>query len=217
MNKFPVILIALIVMVLMALPSRALSPTRVGEKNFERGWRHLMLSNRDKAVEEFVVGADAFAEALAEEPRSRYTNFPSNLTKAGMTMYFAGRFEESIDAMGEAFAGNRPPWEAPMFMALSYGRLGDEEKTMEWLKKYQGLEYGQRLFSTAVQEQMDNLMRHKATIDAVAEALDAAMIRQFLYNKQTMGQAYAYGNDSCGGSFWWRYAMKPCKRSLRID
>lgn len=214
MKKLSIVLLTLIAVAFWALPSQALSPVRIGEKNFERGWLRLSLGNREKAVEYFSVGAQAFAEALDEKPRRRQTSFPSNLIKAGMTFYFAERFEEVVPVMVQADSGYGLPWEVPMFSALASARRGSKADTISWLDAYFGLSAGQRLFSKAAREQRELLVQDKTSVGEAAKVLDAAMIRQFWYNTGTQRQVTARGQDTCGGSFWWRHAFKPCRRSV---
>lgn len=209
MKKTLTIALILVVTVLLAAPSHALSPTRVGNKNFERGWSMLIHGDRDGANEQFVTGAKAFAEALGEDPRSSYTDFTSNLTKAGMTFYYAGRYQEAVEVMGEVYGKDNRVWEAPIYAALAYAAMGDRENTLEWLKKYRESLATQYIISNAVVEQ-EKALADGVDIAAVAKELDDAVVQQFWSN--TGQKQSAMGNEKCGSSFWWRYAFKPCAK-----
>jgi tetratricopeptide (TPR) repeat protein len=215
MKKFPILILAFITVALLALPSLALSPNRIGESNFERGWRRLMHDNREEAVEAFAVGAQAYSEALAEQPRARYTNFLSNLAKAGMSFYYAGRFEEAADVLAEVYEPNSKLWESAIYSAMSYAYLGDKAKTIEWLERFHAMYSDAQILSNVAHRQLVGLVSGDVSTDAAADALDKAVFRQSRYNVSNMGQAQAFGSDSCSGAYWWRYAYRPCKNNLR--
>ena len=150
MKRVPLIMVALIAVLLFALPSGAVSPNRVGEKNFERAWQYLTRYNREVAAQHFTKSANAFAEALAQETPSRKSRFNSNLTNVGMSFYFVGRYDESIAIMSEVYEKNDDIWESSLFSALAHASKGNKEMTVKWLERYLEVLPGQRLLSTTV-------------------------------------------------------------------
>lgn len=217
MTKFPVLIIALIAIVVMALPSQALSPVRLGEKNFERGWLRLVDNSRDAANDHFSTGADAFAEALAQDPRSRSTNFDSNLTKAGMSFYYAGRYDESIKAMAEVYNEKTTLWESAIYPATAYAFLGDKTKTLEWLKVFHNMYSGQHDIANTAVRVIKDLEKGNMDVRQAAATLDKALTMQFIRNVGLKGQNHVFGNEKCSGSYWWRFNRKPCKRKRLMD
>ncbi|QGY38774.1 hypothetical protein GM415_01015 [Pseudodesulfovibrio cashew] len=217
MNKIVLLLVALIATVVLSLSALAVSPVRSGEKNFERAWKSLMTRNADKAAQYFGTAADAFAEALAGDPPSRTTRFPSNLTKAGMSLYYAGRYKESIDALNRIPEREKDMWEAALYRALSYGRLGDREAMVRWLNIYLDLYPSQPILSSEVQRQLDGLDSGSAAPDAAAAALDDSAIKQFRNNVLVKQKGSLAGPENCNGAFWWRNYRAPCTQKQFED
>jgi len=215
MNKLSIKALLVVAIVLFAVPGYALSPTRVGNKNFERGWTQLVHGNRDAAKVQFDKGADAYAEALSGDLRTSYADFTSNLTQAGMSFYYAGRYKEAVEVMGEVYGKDKTVWEASIISALAYAAMGDAKNTEEWLKMFLDSVSSQYIISSEAQKQLKLLTDGSASIDAVAQDLDKVLINQFWYNSTR--QASAFGKDKCNGAFWWRYAVKPCTALYNYD
>lgn len=212
MLRLPTFFATLALVILFSLPSQAASPIRVGEKNFERGWNRLMHNKRDDAVKQFSSGADGFAEALAADPRSRSTNFPSNLTKAGMTFYFTGRYDESIKIMSEVYEEKTQLWESALFTGLAYAFKDDQDMATQWLNKYLKLLPSQAYLSNIIKNQLEELAKGTTTLRAAADTMDKATVEQFKRNVNNRGNTGLFGNDKCSGSYWWRYNFRPCER-----
>lgn len=210
MNKIALLLVALIAVLVVTLSAQAVSPIRSGEKNFERAWKSLMLSSPDKAMGYFATAADAFAEALAQDPPSRNTNFPSNLMKAGMSFYYADRYQESLGAMGRLKGNDSKQWEVNIFSALSYGMLGDKAKMMDALESYAELLPGQAILSQEVEKQFVDLQNGNVTPEDAAIMVEKQLVRQYMTNVNRHS-SWTAGNERCNGAYWWRYNRSPCE------
>lgn len=210
MKKITTLTLAIFAVVLFALPSQAASPVRLGEKSFERAWWRLMNSNDREAQAQFSEAANAFAEALAEDPRGRTVGFPSNLTKAGMSFYFSKRYDESVTVMEEAFSAKERIWESAIISAASYAHLGNQVKAVEWLQKFRDMLAGQRELAEVANKQLDDLIKGSVSLAEVAAALDEAVLKQFHFNMTYSQQKDATSNSRCGSAYWWRYSKQPC-------
>lgn len=212
MRKLSIFAVALFAVLLFALPSEAVSPLRKGQKGFERGWNLLSYTNRDAAVEEFAGGADGFAEALAENPRSRATNFDSNIARAGMTFYFAGRYQEAVDVLTEAYDPNSRAWETALYTAMSYAAMGNAAKTKEWLEKFLDMHSGERYIANEAVDQLEAMENGSVSMESVAAAMDASVMDQIRNNVRTISRKTAFPGEGCSGTYWWRNARTPCTR-----
>lgn len=164
MKKTVVILVGLILAVVVLLSQAyAWRSVRTGQKNFERAWSAYLYKRAEKANEYFAKSADAFGLALAENPPSRTTMFTSNLTMAGISSYYAGRYDQAIDAMGKAIYKDDTIWEGFFYTALSYARKGDKAKTLEFMERYMRAHPSQPILSGEIRKQMDALKGERSS------------------------------------------------------
>lgn len=211
------ILVASLCVILFATSAFAWRSLRTGTKNFERAWSSYLFKRPDKATGYFTKAANAFGEALAEQPPSRSTMFPSNLAMAGMSFYHAGRYEESIDAMQKAIAKNRNIWEAPLYTALSHARLGDTTKAVESFNAYFKSGPSQAIISDTISRLMPEIENGSLSLEKAANEIDGATHSQFEQNVNVSGRSTPTDNDRCNGSFWWRYNRAPCFQKQLIS
>lgn len=210
MKRSIIVLTVLLSLTMLACSAHAWRSIRTGQKNFERAWSSWLYKRPDKAAEEFSKAADAFAAALAEVPPSRTTEFPSNLTMAGISLYFAGRYEQCYSPMEMAARKDRTIWEALLIPAMASARLGDKEATAKYLDAYLQSPSDQFVINSEAVKQQQALKAGSANLDAMADALEAAMLQQILRNVNTVGRRAPLPVNQCNGQFWWRYSRKPC-------
>lgn len=218
MKKVITILLGTVLAVVLFLPpAHAWRSVRTGQKNFERAWSAYLYKRPDKASEYFGKAADAFGLALAENPPSRTTMFASNLTMAGISSYYAGRYDQAIDAMDKAINKDDTIWEAYLYTALSYARKGDKAKAEEFLKRYLKSNASQPILSDAAARQLTDLDTDSGSLEGVAPALEDAAYRQFINNVNFTGRYPATVDGQCNSPFWWRNNRAPCIRSSVIS
>lgn len=218
MKKQTLIFISLVIVLTMfATSAFAWRSVRTGQKNFERAWSAYLFKRHEKAKEHYIKAANAFGEALAEKPPSRTTMFASNLTLAGMSLYNADRYEETIDAMKKATSKDRRLWEAPLYTALSQAQLGDKAKTIEALHAYIKTSPGQAILSNEVNKQLTDLETDSGTLESAVKKIEAAIFTQFSQNVTLNGRSAPDENGLCNGRYWWRYNKAPCSEKQFID
>ena len=218
MKKSIIILLgAALAVVLLFPPAHAWRSVRTGQKNFERAWSAYLFKRQDRADEYFAKAADAFGQALAENPPSRTTMFVSNLTMAGISMYYAGRYDQAIDAMDKAIFKDDSVWEPFVYTALSHARKQGAPETVEFLKRYLKTNPGQPILSAEVQKLLAGLENGSASPDAAAEALENALLQQFINNINFTGRNPSSVDGLCDSPFWWRNNRAPCSTNSLID
>lgn len=214
MKKHLISLTAIVILsAMLAQPALAWRSVRTGQKNFERAWSAYHFKRQDKATGYFTDAADGFGKALKEYPPSRTAMFPSNLTMAGISFYYAGQYDQCIDAMGKAVYKDANIWEAYIYAALSHARLGNLDDTVKDLKAYIKSSPTQAMLSNDVKQQITDLETASATLPVAADSLEAALYKQFNYNTNLQKNNISNLNDLCSGSFWWRSNKSPCEQS----
>lgn len=210
------ILVVLLAAAAFAPDSEAWIPTRTGQRNFERAWAAFLSQRRDDAMTYFAKAADAYAQALAEKPPTRTTLFPSNLTMAGISAYYAGRYDLAIQALGMALDRDDSIWEGYLYTGLAYARQGNSAKAMEFLEKYVKSNPSQPILSSAVLAQVSAVETEGASLDQVAPAVEQGAFDQFHNNMLFVGNRADSPADGCSGAFWWRNNRAPCSRNLNF-
>ncbi|WP_285906585.1 hypothetical protein [Pseudodesulfovibrio pelocollis] len=206
-----ILLIALLVGTLLA-PAQATAWTsvRTGQKNFERAWLAYTFRRFDQASQHFAKAADAFGAGLAEDPPSRTTMFASNLTMAGMSLYYAGRHAEVAAPMRKVMDKENRVWEAPLYAALAAARLGDRAATVDLLTRYLKTSPTQPILSAEVRRQLDALDSGAPALAQVADTIEGAAFEQFDNNINLVGSRGGEMRDYCDGNYWWRSNRQPC-------
>ena len=82
MYKSLTITTTILLVLAMALPSPA-SPVNDGDRNFQRAWRVYVTRNNEQALEYFKASAQAYGEALQQDPVDRTMKFQSSMDKGG--------------------------------------------------------------------------------------------------------------------------------------
>jgi len=218
MKKLLLILLAGLMVTALAVPnSHAWISARMGQRSFERAW-NAFISKRDAdAKEYFLKAADAYGLALDENPPSRTTMFPSSLTMAGISGYYAGRYDLSVEAMGMAIEKDDSIWEAYIYTAMSKARLGDKPGTIDFLEQYLRANPGQSILSNEVQKQLTDLQTDSGTLDKAAPALENAAFRQFSNNFTFVNRTANDPAGMCDGTYWWRFNKAPCDRRYNYN
>ncbi|WP_419785306.1 tetratricopeptide repeat protein [Pseudodesulfovibrio sp.] len=215
MRKLFIFFAAVLFVAVVSTPdAHAWRNVRTGKSNFERAWSAFMFKRPEKAKPYFVEAADAFGQALAENPPSRTALFPSNLTMAGISSYYAGRYEQSLAAMQRATDKDDSIWEAYIYSALAQARQGDKAKTVESLKAYIRSNPSQSILSSEVQRQITDLETDSASLEKVITPLEDALSRQFHNNVIFVGPRADNPSELCSGPFWWRNNRKPCEHDM---
>jgi tetratricopeptide (TPR) repeat protein len=218
MKKTPIILtIALLAAAVLApCTAGAWTSVRTGQKNFERAWSAYVFRRPDMAAKYFARAADAFGAGLAEDPPSRTTMFPSNLTMAGMSLYYAGRYQEVAAPMEKVMAKDDRIWEAPLYAALASARLGDAAGTIRLFKLYLESSPTQSILSGVVKRQLDALETGSPSLADVVAAVEQAAFDQFDANiNQSIGRT-SNAQDECDGIYWWRFNRSPCAERFKF-
>ena len=211
MKKSLSLLLAGLLVLALFTPSHAWISTRTGQRAFQRAWNAYLSKRADDAKEYFVQAADAWGAALAENPPSRTATFPSSLTMAGISAYYAGRYDLSVSAMAKAIERDDSIWEAYIYTALDKARQGDKEGSVDFLKQYMKSVPAQFILSREVEKQLTALQAD-GTLDAAIPALEDAVFRQFSNNYTFSRTTTNDPSGLCSGSFWWRYNKAPCDR-----
>jgi hypothetical protein len=206
-----VLLAALAAAMLTPAASHAWTSVRTGQKNFERAWSAFMFKRTEPAMEYFAKAADFFGAGLTEEPPSRTTMFASNLTMAGMSLYYAGRHQEVAAPMKKAMDKDDRIWEAPLYTALACARLGDKAGTIDHLTLFLKTSPGQPILAGAVIRQLDSLKQGQGSLADTASVLERAAFEQFDNNITFVGINVSNPQDACDGTYWWRYSRSPCQ------
>lgn len=212
MNKITLFIVALVTVMVSSLPAQAVSPVRSGDRNFQRGWKSLSFNNMDTALGHFRKAADAYARAMTEDADNHTLQFPSTKTKAGMSLYYAERYRECLDVMGQVPGQKKRLWEPAIYTALSHGFLGDKDAMTTWLGRYLDLLPGQPILSNEVKRQLQAMEAGSAsTLDAAA-AIDTAILKQARNNIVLRSRTLPFGLEKCNGAYWWRFNRAPCSR-----
>jgi tetratricopeptide (TPR) repeat protein len=190
---------------------------RTGQKNFERAWSAYMFRRDERALEYFTKGADAFGASLSEDPQSRTTQFASNLTMAGMSLYYAGRYDQAVPPLEQVMAKDARVWEAPLFSGLSRARQGDKAGAVTFWESYLKTSPSQAIISNEIVRQIAALDAGKTTIDDAASAVERATFDQYDNNITFTGPKADSPQNLCGGSYWWRYSKAPCEKRRSIS
>lgn len=201
---------ALILLVIALFACDNMTPARKGNKDFERAWRSLMLKDFAKASDYFADGAEDYAEALADKSDSRLIEFGSTQAKAGMSFYFAGRYQEAADTMKALADVEKELWEAPLFAALSHGRLGDREAFVHWLELFRANNPGLAKLNETMRATVIGLTSRTMSLEEATETLEQGVISQYIHNVRIGVTTGTIGKERCEGQYWWRFYDTPC-------
>ena len=218
MKKSIIILSGAVLAVVLLLPeAHAWRSVRTGQKNFERAWSAYLFKRQDRADEYFARAADAFGQALTENPPSRTTMFPSNLVQAGMSMYYAGRYDQAVNAMDKAIFKDDSLWEPFIYTAVSQARKGDSREALRFLQRYLKTNPNQPILSDEARRQIEGLQGKSASLEDVVMAMEGALLQQFINNLNFRGRNPSSVGGLCEGAFWWRNNRAPCARNSIVD
>lgn len=219
LRRIAFLAILLATITILCAPAQAWLSVRTATRNFERAWSAAMSKRDDAAREYFQRSADAFGQALAENPPSRTTTFLSNLAMAGMSLYEAGRYRESVEAMAMARNEDRgqDAWEVPLYLGLARGQLGERKEMMDALQSFLDIQVYQPMLSNAVSRELAALEQGTATPEAAAGAIHAAAMAQFDYNVNIDTLRNDRPDSACNGRFWWRTNAEPCSHKTFFE
>lgn len=210
-KQLSIILVVITTITLLASCAFAWRSIRTGQKNFERAWRAYLSQQPEKAADYYVKAADAFGQALAETPPSRSTMFPSNLAMAGMSLYNAGQYEASINAMEMAAKKDKNLWESYLYAGLSQAQLGNASEAVNGLNAYLDAAPAQAILSAEVEKQITALEAGPTRMDSNIAALEKAMLAQSMRNYTFSKRMPPNSSlEHCSGQYWWRYNKAPC-------
>ncbi|WP_338669593.1 hypothetical protein [Pseudodesulfovibrio methanolicus] len=205
------IITAILLVSAMALPARA-GLVNTGDRNFQRAWRVYVTRNDARAVDYFKASAKAYGEALRQEPMDRTMGFQSSMVKAGIAMYFAGEYDQSIKTLTEAQGEKDKIWDAALFIALSEGRKGDKEATLAAFDKFLEANPSQRFITTEMSRVLpgvkDGTVKLSDAIDSIEQATQHQFVQNVLRYNNRNGMIPA--TETCNGAYWWRYNSAPC-------
>ncbi|WP_319581805.1 tetratricopeptide repeat protein [uncultured Pseudodesulfovibrio sp.] len=216
MRKSLTITTALLLVLGLALPTMA-GLVNTGDRNFQRAWRVYVTRNNDKAMEYFKAAAQAYGEALQQDPLDRTMKFQSSLDKAGIAMYFAGRYDESIKVLTDAQGEKDKIWDAALFIALSQGRKGDQEAALKAFDKFLEANPSQRMISSEMARVLPGVQKGTIKLADAIDAIEQATQQQFVQNVQRYNNRNGMmpATNACNGPYWWRYNSAPCSSSVQ--
>jgi tetratricopeptide (TPR) repeat protein len=215
MRKSLTITTTILIVLAMALPALA-DAVNTGDRNFQRAWRVYVTRNDAKAAEHFKASAEAYAEALSEDPVNRTMKFQSSLDKAGIAMYFAGQYDLSIKTLTEAQGEKDKIWDAALFTALAQGRKGDKEATLEAFDKFLDANPSQRFITMEMDRVLPGVKDGTVKLSDAIDAIEQATQQQFVQNVQRHNNRSGMvpSTEACNGAYWWRYNSTPCSRGV---
>jgi tetratricopeptide (TPR) repeat protein len=216
MRKILTISTTTLLLLAMVLPAAA-SPVNTGDRNFQRAWRVYVTRNNEKAMEYFKASAKAYGEALRQEPMDRTMGFQSSMVKAGIAMFFAGDYDQSIKTLTLAQGEKDKIWDAALFIALSEGRKGDKEATLAAFDKVLAANPSQRLITSEMSRVLpgveDGSVQLSDAIDAIEQATQNQFVQNVLRYNRRNGMIPA--TEACNGPYWWRHNSAPCSSSVQ--
>jgi tetratricopeptide (TPR) repeat protein len=216
MSKSLTLFIAILLVTALALPAAADS-VDIGNRNFERAWRVYVTRDDAKATAYFKASAQAYGEALRREPMDRTMAFQSSLDKAGIAMYFAGQYDQSIKTLTEAQGENDKIWDAALFIALSQGRKGDKEAALKAFDKFLETNSSQRFITTEMSRVLPGVKDGTAKLSDAIDAIERETQHQFVQNvlQYNRRNGMIPATEACNGPYWWRYNSAPCSSSVQ--
>ncbi|HKI81246.1 MAG TPA: hypothetical protein VKA04_06330 [Pseudodesulfovibrio sp.] len=216
MLKSLTITTAILLVLTMALPTMA-DQVNTGDRNFQRAWRVYVTRNNEKAMEYFKASAQAYGEALEQEPMTRTMRFQSSLDKAGIAMYFAGEYDQSIKTLTEAQGEKDKIWDAALFIALSQGRKGDKEAALKAFDKFLEANPSQRLITTEMGRVLPGVKDGSVKLSDAIDAIEKETQHQFVQNvaRYNKRNGMIPATEACNGPYWWRYNSAPCSNSVQ--
>jgi len=216
MLKSLTITTAILLVLTMALPTMA-DQVNTGDRNFQRAWRVYVTRNNEKAMEYFKASAQAYGEALQQEPMTRTMRFQSSLDKAGIAMYFAGEYDQSIKTLTEAQGEKDKIWDAALFIALSQGRKGDKEAALKAFDKFLEANPSQRLITTEMGRVLPGVKDGSVKLSDAIDAIEKETQHQFVQNvaRYNKRNGMIPATEACNGPYWWRYNSAPCSNSVQ--
>lgn len=216
MLKSLTITTAILLVLTMALPTMA-DQVSTGDRNFQRAWRVYVTRNNEKAMEYFKASAQAYGEALEQEPMTRTMRFQSSLDKAGIAMYFAGEYDQSIKTLTEAQGEKDKIWDAALFIALSQGRKGDKEAALKAFDKFLEANPSQRLITTEMGRVLPGVKDGSVKLSDAIDAIEKETQHQFVQNvaRYNKRNGMIPATEACNGPYWWRYNSAPCSNSVQ--
>ncbi|MGE4424258.1 MAG: hypothetical protein AB7D39_18305 [Pseudodesulfovibrio sp.] len=214
MRKSFALSITTLLVLALALPAAADS-VDIGNRNFERAWRVYVTRNNEKAMEYFKASAQAYGEALRQEPMDRTMGFQSSLDKAGIAMYFAGQYDQSIKTLTEAQGEKDKIWDAALFIALSEGRKGDKEATLKAFDKFLEANPSQRFITTEMSRVLPGVRDGSIKLSDAIDSIERETQHQFVQNvlRYNNRNGMIPATEACNGSYWWRNNSAPCSGS----
>jgi tetratricopeptide (TPR) repeat protein len=211
MRKILIIPAIILLSAAMALPALA-DAVNTGDRNFQRAWRMYVTRNNDRALEYFKASAEAYAEALQQDPMNRTMKFQSSLDMAGIAMYFAGQYDLSIKTLDEAQGEKDKIWDAALFTALSQGRKGDKEAALKAFDRFLDANPSQRLITSEMSRVLPGVENGTVKLSDAIDSIERATQQQFVQNVQRYNNRNGMipATATCDGSYWWRYNSTPC-------
>lgn len=211
-KKVFISLVTILVLGVFVSSAFAWRSVRTGKHNFEKAWLAYANLQDAKAMSYFEQSASAFAEALAVDPPSKTARYVSNLTMAGISFYYAGRYDECIENMTLAHRKEKRIWEANLFIGLSHGRLGNKANAIEFLNLYLQSMPSQRNLSDTVIKQLAALDAGETTLAEALNEVDKATQLQFIHNISLnfTPRSSNPSTERCSGAYWWRKNSSPC-------
>lgn len=177
----------------MSFFSKLTSPSRKGEKNFERGRAAEGRRDFDKAQGYFQTAAEAFDAHLTECRDKGKPVRPSHLVMAGMCYTRLGRDQDALDVLGECLAQKQIP-DGYLHAGYAAAKLGQADKAIAYWEAYPAWAE-QKIVADALKEQVATVKAHgEAALQPACEAIAEAVFRQDKAN--TRAKAFSHDNKT---------------------
>lgn len=212
MNKHTLIPLALALAALLTACDTL--AVKKADKNFERAWLAYTSLRTDKAAEYFSEAARYYEQALNQDPPSRVAKYPSSRIKAGMSNYFAGRYEQCIASMIAARRFGERLWEADLFTGLAHARLGNRDNAEGNFALFLEGRFMMPALNATVRARIAGLKNGEdtgRTAEAVEQAAQAQVVD--IIRRTLSPSTVRPASERCDGAFWWRRSKQPCSAS----
>lgn len=161
----------------MSFFSKLTSPSRKGEKNFERARAAEGRRDFGKAQNYFQTAAEAFDDHLADCRGKRKPARPSHLVMAGICYTRLGRNEDALDVLGECLAQKQIP-DGYIHAGYAAAKLGQAEKAIAYWEDYPAWA-DQKIIADALKEQIAAVKAQgEAALQPACETIAEAVFRQ---------------------------------------
>lgn len=214
MKRMPFFLVTLLVVGMLG----ACVPTlRVADGNFQKA-RHLRLAGlNEEAAPEYAAAATAYSKAFARRSEDGRTPFLSSRLKAGMSMYWTGRFKDAYELFDGLFEAGGRSLETIVYGGLSAAELDRHEEAVRMWSAMDAT-HGMFILHEGIKAALAGLDEGSMNLRQAADHVRNALWKQDKRNVRISLKPQEQLNppENCAGRFWWRYSQSPCPAPPRL-